>query len=241
MMDKLVQTLKNYKPTPQTAALIKQTTILLLVGPTGGGKDSLKQALLARGGYHKIISHTSRPPRINQGVPEQEGKEYHFIDVRTAECMVEEHAFVEAKTYSGNIYGTSVAEIQAAHDGSEIAVMDLEVQGVAEYKAIDPNIIAVFLLPPDFETWQSRLRGRYGETVDPADLRRRMQTALHEIDQLLATDYYFTVINKTLDSSVAEVQAIVASRQHDPAQEAAARQLARQLAAATRAYLETPA
>ncbi len=237
-MDKLVAALEDYKPTPSAVTLIKETTILLIVGPTGAGKDSLKHALLDEGGYQHIVSHTSRPPRVNHGVPEQEGKEYHFIDLQTAERMVEQQAFVETKMYSGNIYGTGVAEIQSAHDANAIALIDIEVQGVAEYKAIDPNIVAIFLLPPDFQTWQDRLGHRYGGTVDPADMRRRMQTALHEIDQLLSTNYYFTVVNKTLPDTVAEVQAIITSRTHDQSQEAEAHQLAQELATAIRAYLE---
>lgn len=233
----LNQKLADYQPADSTKQLIKDTPILVLVGPTGAGKDSLKDKLLGTGKYHHIISHTTRPPRINHGVIEQDGREYHFIDKQTAEKMLDDQAFIEAKIYSDNLYGTSVAEIQAAHDEGRIAMTDIEVQGVAEYKALDPGVMAVFLLPPDFETWQTRLQRRYGDVVDAADSRLRMQTALDELDQLLNTDYYVAVINDDLSTAFNQIQTITESQDHTTPDEPAARAVATRLAADIRAYL----
>jgi guanylate kinase len=237
MDETLAQKLKTYKPTPQTTTLIQQTPVLLLVGPTGAGKDTLKDQLMATGEFHHIISHTTRPPRINHGVIEQNGKEYHFIDKATAEQMLDDHALIEAKMYSGNLYGTSVAEIQAAHNEAKIAMTDIEVQGVAEYKALDPNVMAVFLLPPNFETWQARLQRRYGDVVDVADARLRLQTALSELAQLLSTDYYVAVINDDLDAAFKQIETITTSRDHTTPDEPAARAVAEQLAKDIQTYL----
>ncbi len=237
MDDKLAAKLAAYKPTAATAALIQSTPILLLVGPTGAGKDSLKDKLLATGQYHHIVSHTTRPPRINHGFIEQDGREYYFIDDATAERMLDEQSLIEAKIYSGNLYGTSVAEIQAAHDEGKIAMTDLEVQGVAEYKALDPGVMAVFLLPPDFKTWQARLQRRYGDVVDVADARLRLQTALNELEQLLNTNYYVAVINDELDTTFKHVQTIIGSKNHTTPDEPAARRVAEQLARDIQAHL----
>jgi guanylate kinase len=221
-----------------TAELIKQTPILLLVGPTGAGKDALKQKLLKTGDYYHIISHTTRPPRINQGVPEQDGREYHFIDKAAAEKMLDDQGLVEAKIYSGNLYGTSVAEIQAAHNKNKIAMTDIEVQGVAEYKTLDPNVMAIFLLPPDFDIWQARLRRRYGDVVDAADTLRRLQTALEEIEQLLNSNYYIALINDDLEATFKKVQSITKSKTRVAIDDSAARAVAKQLASDIQAHLD---
>lgn len=233
--------LAGYQPVDSTRELIKNTPILLLVGPTGAGKDSVKDKLLETGEYHHIISHTTRPPRINHGLIEQSGREYHFIDLPKAAAMLKDHAFIEAKMYSGNVYGTSVAEIQVARDEGKIAVTDIEVQGIAEYKAIASGVMAVFLLPPDFVTWQVRLQRRYGDVVDVADARLRMQTALAEIEQLLKTDNYFAIVNDNLDETIRQVTAIVGAHVPDPTVEAAARRVAQQIDDDIRAYLEQSA
>ncbi len=237
MNSSLADKLATYQPSVATTELIKKTPILLLVGPTGAGKDSLKEKLMKTGGYHHIISHTTRPPRINQGVAEQDGREYHFIDKVAAERMLDDQAFVEAKIYSGNLYGTSEAEIRTAHEDGKIAMTDIEVQGVAEYKALDPGAKAIFLLPPNFKTWQARLRRRYGDVVDAADTHRRMQTALEEIEQLLNTNYYIAIINDDLDETFQAVQAITQSKEHKEVDDSAAREVARQLAADIQEHL----
>jgi guanylate kinase len=237
MDEQLRQSLVGYQPSDTAKQLIKDTPILLLVGPTGAGKDSVKDELLKTGRFHHIVSHTTRPPRINHGVIEQDGREYHFVDGATAKKMLDEQAFIEAKIYSGNLYGTSVAEIQSAHNEGKTAMTDLEVQGVAEYKALDPGVMAVFLLPPDFRTWQQRLQRRYGDVVDVADYRLRLQTALQELEQLLNTDYYVAVINDDLATTVKRIEEVVDSRDHTAHDEPAARQVAGKLAENIKDYL----
>lgn len=228
--DDLASKLASYSPAPATAELVKSTPILLLVGPTGAGKDALKDKLLQTGKYHHIISHTTRPPRINHGVLEKDGREYHFITKGQAQKMLDDKALIEAKIYSDNLYGTSVAEIQLAHDEAKIAMTDIEVQGVAEYKSLDPDVKAVFLLPPNFSTWQGRLQRRYGDVVDAADQKLRFQTALSEIEQLLNTDYYIPVINDDLDKVFKKVEAVAGGKEPSQAEIDEARKVAQKLA-----------
>jgi guanylate kinase len=153
----LKQKLDQYKPSAATIELVKNTPITMLVGVSGAGKNSISDRLLKTGHYHWIISHTTRQPRENQGVAEQNGREYHFINFAQAEDMLDSGAYVEAKWYGGNIYGTSAAEIQAAHDEGKVALGDVEVQGVAEYMSISDNICAIFVVPPSYEAWRERL------------------------------------------------------------------------------------
>ena len=229
MNDDFFAMLKAYRPSTSTINLIKETPILLLVGPTGAGKDSLKDKLLETGEFHHIVSHTTRPPRINHGILEQDGREYHFIDLPQAEKMLDEHAFVEAKTYSGNVYGTSAAEIQIAHDEKKIALTDIEVNGVAEYKSFDEGVMAAFLLPPDFKTWQERLQRRYGDVVDAADYRLRLETALEELEQLLTTDYYEAFVNDDLQTTFDNVLLYAKTQDYDKSKEKRAEQVAQKL------------
>lgn len=226
----LKQKIENYKPSAATIALIQDTPILLLVGVSGAGKDSIKHQLLKTGQYHHIVSHTTRRPRENHGTLEKDGIDYHFINLEEAEKLIDAGAFVEAKMYSGNIYGTSVAEIQKARDDHKIALADMEVQGVSEYKAVSPGVQAMFILPPSYEVWQQRLKSRYDNDVNPADIKRRMQTAKLELRETLRKDYFRFVINDDLDQAVKAVDAIAHGA---PAgkESAAARTLAKELLA----------
>jgi len=238
-MDSSLQSkLASYTPAESAIDIIKSSKVLFLVGPTGAGKDSLKEVLLKTGKYHHIVSHTTRPPRINHGIPEVDGDDYHFINKDTAKKMIDEKAFIEAKVYSGNLYGTSVAEIQAAHNEGKIAMTDIEVQGVAEYKSIDPNVMAIFLLPPSFKVWQERLSRRYGDVVDVEDHKVRLETGLIELEQLLNTDYYIAVINDDLDTAANTVDQIVTNEKHVNPDEIKAISIAQELDKDIKEYLE---
>lgn len=233
----LEKKLKNYQPNETVSKLVHETPILLLVGPSGAGKDAIKSKLLETGRFHHIISHTTRHPRINNGELEKDGLSYHFINKDQANKMLDDKTFIEAKIYSGNVYGTSVAEIQAAHDEGKIAMTDIEVQGVAEYKAIDSNVLAVFILPPDFETWQHRLKLRYGEVVDAVDYRRRLETALKEIHELLNTDYFVAIINDDFDAVIKNIENVIQTPSHISKVDKEAREIAKRIAEDIKKYL----
>lgn len=243
MDDALKQKLDNYKPNQEAIETVKSTRILLLVGPTGAGKDYLKDTLLKTGRYHHLISHTTRSPRVNHGKIEQDGREYHFISLDEAEKMLDSHAFFEAKTYSGNIYGTSIRELESAREDNKVAVTDLEVKGVEEYKTIDPSVMAVFLLPPDFETWQARLCSRYGDNINEADHRLRLETALQEIQELLNHDYYDAFINyDDISKTFEKVDAFVQTDgQESPQDREEALTVAKNLASSIQDYLKATA
>ena len=198
-----------YTISPAAVELVRKTPVTLLVGVSGAGKDTIKHELLKTGNYHHIVSHTTRALRENGGVMEQDGVEYHFISKEKAAEMLQNGEFVEAKKYGDNVYGTSVAEIQKAFDEGKIAITDIEVQGVAEYKAISGSVIAIFILPPSYEEWQRRLHARYGEKgVDPVDIAKRMQTAIAELEEALDKPYYHFVVNEKLDEAVRAVDSI---------------------------------
>lgn len=208
MNDSLLQALQNYRMPARAAKLIRGTRIVFLVGVTGAGKDTVIHQLIKSSDYHRIVSHTTRLPRRNHGVLEQNGVDYHFVDQQTIETMLESGGFVEAKQFSGNVYGTSVAEIQMAYDEGKIAITEIEVQGVAEYRAISDKVTPIFLLPPDFDIWQQRLSQRYGEAVNPADLAKRLATAKIELQEALSKNYFEYVVNEDLEETIKIVNEI---------------------------------
>jgi guanylate kinase len=232
MNDSLIAKLENYTVPQNGIDIIKATKIVFLVGVAGAGKDTVIGELLKTGDYHYIISHTTRQPRYNHGILEVNNVDYHFITPEQAEAMLDKNQFIEAKLVHGNVYGTSVAEIQAAKDRDEIAISEIEVQGIAEYRTVSETVLPIFLLPPDFETWQQRLLKRYEGDINQEELAKRLATAKLELEEALSKDYYEFVINSDLANTIEVVHniasGVTSSVKNDQAKEVA-RQILAQL------------
>lgn len=211
----LAQKIGKYRLPDSAVQLVKETKLLMMAGTAGSGKNTISQKLLDTGLYERIISHTTRPPRANRGQPETQGGEYHFIDLPTAEAMIDDHRFIEIKIVHGrNLYGTSIAEIQRIHDAGKIGVTDIDVQGVLEYVGLNPQIKSVFLLPPSFDEWMRRLAERGG--LDQDELKIRLETAQAELEHALEAGHFHFVINADLDKAVADIRSYAEDPNFEP-------------------------
>ena len=202
---------EKYRTPKEAVQVVKNTKIALLVGISGAGKDTIKKGMLARPGFGEIISHTTRAPRENSGVMEKNGVDYHFITLETARQMLEREDFIEAKLVHGTVYGTATDDVlSAGHEG--VAITDLDVQGVAEYREISDEVVAIFVIPPSYDEWLKRLKRRY--TTEEEFMRewpKRRESAISELRHALEVPYYHCVINDDIDRAV-EVAAEIAQR-----------------------------
>lgn len=206
-----IQTLiENYQPTEMAVELVKKANIALLAGISGAGKDTIKKRLLQDVTFSDIVSHTTRSPRRNNNRPEIDGVDYHFIDLEQAEQMVKNREFIEAKFVHGTVYGTSVAELQRIYEAGQSAITDIDVQGVAEYEALAPDNISIFLVPPDCQTWLERLKTRYVNDEEfQSEWPKRRDSAIRELKHVLEVPYYHVVINDDLDRAVRVCREII--------------------------------
>lgn len=208
-MNEIDQLLATYEPSDRATELVQATNITLLVGISGAGKDTIKKELLKKSDFCDIVSHTTRPPRVNNGVMEVPDVDYHFIDAASAKQMIEDKEFIEAKFVHGTVYGTSTAELQKAYDEQKIAITDIDVQGVSEYKELAQSVVAIFVIPPSYSIWRERLAQRY-ESVEAfeAEWTKRRNSAVSELSHALEVPYYHFIINDELDRAVTVAEEI---------------------------------
>lgn len=176
--------------------------LLILSSASGAGKTTLCKRLRAElPDLRFSVSHTTRSPRPS----ETDGKDYHFIDTDAFERMIGDGAFAEWARVHGNLYGTSLREIEIARASSSGLLFDIDHQGARKLKAHFPGAASVFILPPSFAELERRLRGR--GTEDEVALRKRLFNARHEIERYSMFDY--VVINDDLEQAFAELSGIV--------------------------------
>lgn len=206
----LIAKVSNYVPPQERLAELGDVPVLFLVGISGAGKNTLSRRLMQRypNFYTEFITHTTRQPRENHGILERSGVDYYFISLADAEKMIDRHDYVEANLYSGNVYGTSIAEIERAKAQHKWLIGDVDVNGVAHFMQALPGCKPIFILPPSYAVWQERLKTRYKGDVDDRDWRNRIYTARREIEHALGSSYYYLLVNDNLDTAIEEIHSI---------------------------------
>jgi guanylate kinase len=187
---------------PDGALLGDDWLILALAAPSGAGKTTLKNRLMEDFPDLRFsISHTTRPARAH----ELDGREYHFTDRAAFERMLRDGAFFEHAEVFGNLYGTSLREIDLARSTRRGIVLDLDIQGVRQLVARQPGAVTVFVLPPSLAELERRLRGRGDEPA--ASVERRLKEAGHEVEHYALFDYL--LVNDDVERAYGELRSIV--------------------------------
>lgn len=176
--------------------------LLILCSPSGAGKTTLTKHLLAEVPELTFsVSHTTRAPRAG----EVDGEAYHFVDRERFERMIAEGRFAEWAHVHGNLYGTSVDELERARrDGKRGIVFDIDYQGARQIKAKLPSAIGLFVLPPSMGELRRRLESRASDTKDV--IERRINNARAELGHYAFFDYL--VVNDDLERAKQTVVSI---------------------------------
>lgn len=210
MDQQIIKLIDSYQPDQATVEIVKKVPKVFLVGIAAAGKNTILKKVLQGGKFHELVTCTTRAPRTNDGQAEVDGDEYFFISKQRAIEMLENHEFVEAKwIHRQDLYGTVASEFQRASDLNKIAISDIDVHGVDDYIKLSPdNIKPIFILPPNFDTWQQRFKARYEGQLGEGEFQRRLRTAAQEIEHVLSRHYYSIVINDNLDDAVSQIKSI---------------------------------
>ena len=175
-------------------------TMLLISGPSGCGKSTICKRLLEDDDVVFSVSATTRTPRPG----EVDGVHYHFLSPETFRQRISEGAFIEHAEVHGNMYGTLKAPMEEAIEAGKVYIVEIDVQGALQLKALQVEGVYVFVAPPDFEVLRQRLSGRGTET--PEVLERRLKKAEDEYRERIKYDHI--VVNDDLDRAVEEIRSI---------------------------------
>lgn len=177
-------------------------TLYTVSAPSGAGKTSLVEALTRRCQQLRVsISHTTRPMRPG----EQDGVNYHFVTETVFTDMLQRTAFLEHAQVFDNYYGTSqewVAEQLAT--GLDV-ILEIDWQGAQQIKRLQPESVAIFILPPSRDALQQRLQKRGQDKAEV--IQQRMAKAVDEISHYALSD--FIVVNDDFDTALHELECIL--------------------------------
>ena len=175
---------------------------IVLSAPSGGGKTTIARRVIDHLGSAVFsISHTTRPLRGS----ERDGIDYHFVDDATFDDMVSRGAFLEWASVHGKRYGTARGHVAESLSNGLDVFFDIDVQGGRQIVERLPGAVLVFLLPPNMQVLEQRLRGR--GTDHDEQIGSRLAAAKSEIEAAMFYPYW--IVNDSLEHAVREMTAIV--------------------------------
>ena len=188
---------------------MKKGKAFIICGPSGVGKSTVLSALFKkREDLYFSVSATTRAARPG----EEDGVHYHFLDVDTFKKWIEQDEFLEHAEFVGNYYGTPRKYIYAAMDEGRDVILDIEVQGAQQVFEKMPEVVRIFIAPPNWTELERRLTSRGTDSEEK--IRQRLQRAKDDFQTAAVYDYF--VINDTVEGAVAELEAIMMAEHCKP-------------------------
>ncbi len=184
-------------PTPTTV----RGTLFIVAAPSGAGKSSLVNAVLAREpGICLSISFTTRGMRPG----ERHAQHYHFIDKAEFEAMVAKGDFFEHALVHGDYKGTARQSVEPQLAAGKDVLLEIDWQGARQVRAQVPDAVSVFILPPSRDALEHRMRHRGQDTE--AVIAQRLANAREEMSH--AGEFDFVIVNEDFETATCELHAI---------------------------------
>lgn len=179
--------------------------LFILSAPSGAGKSSLINALLAKHADMKVsVSHTTRSPRPG----EDNGVHYHFVSVDEFKSLINKNDFFEWAQVFDNYYGTSKQAIEEQLAAGIDVFLDIDWQGAQQMRKLVDDIETIFILPPSKEELETRLNNRGQDSAEV--IAGRMAQAQSESSHY--DEYDYVVINDDFDTALTQIETIVLAK-----------------------------
>jgi guanylate kinase len=175
--------------------------MVVISGPSGSGKSTIYKRLLEDPRVVFSVSATTRKQRPG----EVDGRDYHFVTREWFLDQVKRGNFIEHAEVFGNMYGTLRAPMEEALAQGRVFLLEIDVQGALQLKALGVPGVYVFIAPPDFEVLRRRLVKRGTDT--PEVMERRLAKAEDEYRERVKYDH--VIVNDDLERAVGEIRGLL--------------------------------
>lgn len=177
--------------------------LIVLSGPSGVGKGTVRSALFDMTGHDLVysVSMTTRAPREG----EVDGREYFFVTREEFQKRINENKFLEYAEFVNNYYGTPLDKVEEQLASGKEVVLEIEVQGALQVRKKMKDAVFVFIAPPTMEDLLKRLKTRGTESEEL--VKSRTEKAHKELE--LAYLYDYIVVNDTVENAADKIMAII--------------------------------
>ena len=177
--------------------------LIVLSGPSGSGKGTVRPVVVEKGGFAFSVSATTRAPRPG----ERDGVDYHYITREEFEARIQSGDMLEYTVYNGNYYGTPLKEAIETIEAGKSMVLEIEVEGAMNVRRQYPDAVLIMLLPPSFSEQEKRLRGRGTESEEV--IQARLERTREEMKYFDRYDYMVYNVENRVEECADEILALI--------------------------------
>ncbi|MBP3984381.1 guanylate kinase [Pseudoxanthomonas helianthi] len=176
-------------------------TLYIVAAPSGAGKSSIVNAVLARDPQISLsISFTSRQPRPG----ERHAEHYNFVGAEEFQRMIDAGDFFEHARVHNDWKGTARQSVEPQLSAGQDVLLEIDWQGARQVRAKVPDAVSVFILPPSRAALEDRMRKRAQDSE--AVIQQRLAAAREEMSHYGEFDY--VIVNDVFERAVDEMHAI---------------------------------
>lgn len=183
----------------------KRGLLIVLSGPSGVGKGTVRQAIFEQDNHQLVYSISATTRQKREG--EVDGVDYFFKSKEEFEKLIANNRLLEYAEYVNNYYGTPMDYVEKMLNLGKDVFLEIEVKGALQVKERMPEGIFIFLTPPDLQELERRLVGR-GTDATPI-IQQRIEKAKEELR--LMEHYDYAVVNDNVNEAVTKIRAIIQS------------------------------
>ena len=171
---------------------MKKGLLVILSGPSGVGKGTVRNQIMKE---HRVdlvysISMTTREIREK----ETNGVEYYFVSEEEFQRNINNDNFLEWANFVGHRYGTPKDKVEELRNQGKNVLLEIEINGANQVfeRVHDDRVISFFLMPPNFQALEDRIRKRKSESEDIIQARlekgRKEMTMTEKYDYVIKND-----------------------------------------------------
>jgi len=179
--------------------MAKRGKLVVISGPSGVGKSTICQEVAKRTGAFLSVSVTTR----HKTPSEVDGVDYRFVTKAEFDKLVADGSLLEYAEVFGNLYGTPREPVIKALDEGRPVILEIDVQGGLTVRDIFPDVILVFILPPDTSELAHRINKRGRDSAEATQKRLdgstdEMMVAWREYSKMVVNDDLERAINTVM-------------------------------------------
>lgn len=182
---------------------MKKGLLVILSGPSGVGKGTVRAQIMKEKRVDLVysISMTTREIRDK----ETNGVEYYFVSDEEFQRNIDNDNFLEWADFVGHRYGTPKDKVEELRKKGKNVLLEIEINGANQVfeRVHDDRVISFFLMPPNFQALEDRIRKRKSESEDVIQARlekgRKEMTMTDKYDYVIKNDKVTRAANEIED------------------------------------------